>query len=183
MLSGKRLSGDSVEELSLLGHFVQVEESQVSEVLILKSALDLHGEIIVHFQHGHCHLILIISTAKSETNSSPCDYRDLSHVPASPLDVVCVPGGAGEDHTDSCGHVLEVVISVDLVVIALESWVELSILRLPQVVVAEHLKEQILVHWIVDNFSSSKLSAEDILSDWILLGMFGKPGVHFFQFN
>ena len=67
---------------------------------------------------------------------------------------------------------------MDLIVITLKSWVELSVLGLPFVIVPQHIQEQVLVHWIVDCFSTDKLSPEHIFTNGCLLKVSCKKGVH-----
>ena len=176
--SGETLPSYWVEQLPFLGNLVQVEQSKVSKILVSQRSLDLHGEVVIHFEHGHGDVILVIAAAKAKADETPSQNSDFAHVPASPLDEVRVPDSACEENSGASRQVLVIIHPVHFVIVALKCRVELTVLNLPFVIVSKHFQEEVFVHRVVDGLATHELSAKHVFADWSFLKVPREKGVH-----
>ena len=134
----------------------------MSEILILQSPLDFQREVIVHSKHHHAGLIVNVSLPEVIPDDSECENWNFSHVPTSSLHEVGIPDRHCKQSSCQGWSVGVVLESPQLIVIRLELRMELSIYLLPLQVIVQHFLEKIFVLRIVNNFSSSEVSAENI---------------------
>ena len=150
----------------------------MSKVLVSQCPLYFHWEVIVHFKHRKSDVVLVIAAPKPVADQSPGENGDFSHVPGSTFHEIWIPDCAGEKNAAACRQVLVIIHPVHFVVITLESRVELAVFRLPFVVVAQHFKEKVLIHWVVDGLSTHELGTEHVLANRCFLEVPRKKGVH-----
>ena len=138
----------------------------MTEVLVSKSSLDFHREVIIHTQHSESHLILVIAVRNTIADNTPKEDGEFASIETISLHVVGVPDSAGEKNTSSAANIAEVLVQSNAVDILLHLRVEFvaKSLMLSNVVL-EHTQEEVSVHGVLDNFTTGKALAEDALTD------------------
>ena len=139
-----------------------IEESKMSEVLILQSPFDFQRKVVVHFEHHHTHLVVNVLGSEVISDDSPCKNWYFSHVPTSSFHEISIPNSHSEQRATESRGICVILQSFKLIEVRLELRVELSVGLLPLEVIQQHFLEQILVLSIVHNFSSGEISAESI---------------------
>ena len=157
-----------------------VEQTKMTEVLVLEGSLHLKWVIVVVAKVGRNNVILIELSAEVEANHAPDYDGNLTHVPGSTFNEVGVPDGASEEHTSGAGDPLKCLKYKSSSQVVLELWVKLMVLDMPLVVVSQHLEIKRLVHRIVDPLTACKFFTEDVSTHRLGVKHFLPPGFHLF---